>query len=52
MSVVVKEGGSGKYLLLTKGADEAIFPRSCPGTWFSIMKLIDSFMLYFLFFYA
>uniref|UniRef100_A0ACD5UA67 Uncharacterized protein n=1 Tax=Avena sativa TaxID=4498 RepID=A0ACD5UA67_AVESA len=31
MSVVVKEGGSGKFLLLSKGADEAIFPRSCPG---------------------
>ncbi|CAM0905081.1 unnamed protein product [Alopecurus aequalis] len=31
MSVVVKEGGSGKFFLLSKGADEAIFPRSCPG---------------------
>lgn len=31
MSVVVKEGGSGKFLLLSKGADEAIFPRSNPG---------------------
>jgi magnesium-transporting ATPase (P-type) len=35
MSIVVKESGSGKFLLLSKGADEAIFPRSCPGTWFS-----------------
>uniref|UniRef100_M8CBK9 Phospholipid-transporting ATPase n=1 Tax=Aegilops tauschii TaxID=37682 RepID=M8CBK9_AEGTA len=31
MSIVVKEVKSGKFLLLTKGADEAIFPRSCPG---------------------
>ncbi|XP_047065739.1 phospholipid-transporting ATPase 2-like isoform X2 [Lolium rigidum] len=31
MSIVVKESGSGKFLLLSKGADEAIFPRSCPG---------------------
>ena len=38
MSVVVKEGGSGKFLLLTKGADEAIFPRSCAGTWFSSIE--------------
>ncbi|VAH31563.1 unnamed protein product [Triticum turgidum subsp. durum] len=31
MSIVVKEVKSGKFLLLSKGADEAIFPRSCPG---------------------
>ncbi|KAL6652954.1 hypothetical protein ACP70R_011879 [Stipagrostis hirtigluma subsp. patula] len=31
MSVVVKEGQTGKILLLSKGADEAILPRSSPG---------------------
>lgn len=32
MSVVVKEGQTGKLLLLSKGADEAILPRAYPGT--------------------
>nr|CAB3484223.1 unnamed protein product [Digitaria exilis] len=32
MSVVVKEGQTGKILLLSKGADEAILPRVYPGT--------------------
>lgn len=31
MSVVVKDCQSGKILLLTKGADEAILPIACPG---------------------
>nr|CAB3486752.1 unnamed protein product [Digitaria exilis] len=31
MSVVVKEGQTGKILLLSKGADEAILPRVYPG---------------------
>lgn len=31
MSIVVKEDQSGKILLLSKGADEAILPRSHPG---------------------
>ncbi|KAK3145027.1 hypothetical protein QOZ80_4AG0321700 [Eleusine coracana subsp. coracana] len=31
MSVVVKEGQTGKILLLSKGADESILPRSYPG---------------------
>ncbi|VAH47070.1 unnamed protein product [Triticum turgidum subsp. durum] len=31
MSIVIKEAKSGRFLLLTKGADEAISPRSCPG---------------------
>ncbi|XP_062225401.1 phospholipid-transporting ATPase 2-like [Phragmites australis] len=31
MSVVVKEGQTGKILLLSKGADEAILPCSYPG---------------------
>ncbi|KAL6851418.1 hypothetical protein ACP4OV_020351 [Aristida adscensionis] len=31
MSVVVKEGQTGRIILLSKGADEAILPRSCPG---------------------
>lgn len=31
MSVVVKDCQSGKILLLTKGADEAILHIACPG---------------------
>lgn len=33
MSVVVKEGQTGKIFLLSKGADEAILPRAYPGKW-------------------
>ena len=54
MSIVVKEVKSGKFLLLTKGADEAIFPRSCPGTWFISTKLPNIVfpLLYFKFSYT
>ena len=31
MSVVVKDGQTGKIHLLSKGADEAILPRAYPG---------------------
>jgi magnesium-transporting ATPase (P-type) len=40
MSVVVKERHTGKILLLSKGADESILPRSYPGTCSSNDKCI------------
>ena len=40
MSVVVKEDQTGKILLLSKGADESILPRSYPGTFSSNEKCI------------
>ena len=42
MSVVVKEGQTGKILLLSKGADEALLPRACPGIWYSHEKCITA----------
>uniref|UniRef100_A0A0D9ZXK9 Uncharacterized protein n=1 Tax=Oryza glumipatula TaxID=40148 RepID=A0A0D9ZXK9_9ORYZ len=35
MSAVVKDVQSGKILLLSKGADEAILPRCHQGTWYN-----------------
>lgn len=39
MSVVVKDCQSGKFLLLSKGADEAILPYASAGILFSQLML-------------
>lgn len=54
MSVVVKEGQTGKIILLSKGADEAILPRACAGIlykhekfFYAIVHLKIEFSLFF-----
>lgn len=42
MSIVVKEGQTGKILLLSKGADEALLPHAYPGIWYSHEKCITA----------
>lgn len=44
MSVVVKEGETGKILLLSKGADEALLPRACPGQ--QIQRYLEAVEMY------
>ncbi|KAK8448632.1 hypothetical protein SEVIR_7G067100v4 [Setaria viridis] len=44
MSVVVKEGQTGKILLLSKGADEAILPRAYPGQ--QIQRYLEAVEMY------
>ncbi|XP_066348308.1 phospholipid-transporting ATPase 2-like isoform X1 [Miscanthus floridulus] len=44
MSVVVKEGQTGKILLLSKGADEALLPLACPGQ--QIQKYLEAVEMY------
>ncbi|CAN6248203.1 unnamed protein product [Urochloa humidicola] len=44
MSVVVKEGQTGKILLLSKGADEAILPRAYPEQ--QIQRYLEAVEMY------
>lgn len=45
MSVVLKDVQSGKILLLSKGADEAILPRAYPGSCYNHEKHIMSLFI-------
>jgi len=44
MSVVVKDGQTGKIHLLSKGADEAILPRAYPGQ--QIQRYLEAVEMY------
>ncbi|KXG25999.1 hypothetical protein SORBI_3006G040500 [Sorghum bicolor] len=44
MSIVVKEGQTGKILLLSKGADEALLPHAYPGQ--QIQRYLEAVEMY------